>query len=128
MIYIGFLMAIVSVWGLWLVRKGRLDQKPHYLKLMTWAVLLPSFANIAGWIMTEVGRQPWIVFGLQKTVHGVSPTVPLYEVAISFVGFTLLYLIIGIVEVRLLLKFIRLGPEEKEAYLNPAEDGILQPD
>ena len=128
MIMIGFFMAIVAVWGLWLARTHRLTHRPGYLRLLTWSILLPSVANIAGWVMTEVGRQPWIVFGLQKTATGVSPTVPIYEVAITFIGFTLLYLILGIIEVRLLVKFVRLGPEAEEAYLNPSEDGILQPE
>ncbi len=128
MILIGFLMAIMAILGLWYVRKHQVEGHPTYLKLMNWSILLPSFGNIMGWVMTEVGRQPWIVFGLQKTVHGVSPTVPIYEVAISFTGFTLLYLIIGIIEVRLLLKYIGLGPEAHEAYVAPSDDGILQPE
>lgn len=128
MILIGFLMAIIAVWGLWLARTHQLTHRPAYLRLLTWSIALPSLANIAGWVMTEVGRQPWIVFGLQKTANGVSPTVPLYEVAISFVGFTLLYLIMGIIEVRLLVKYVRLGPEAQEAYVHPGEDGILQPE
>ncbi|NMP23089.1 cytochrome ubiquinol oxidase subunit I [Sulfobacillus sp. DSM 109850] len=128
MILIGMVMAVVAVWGLWLLRTHRLVERPGFLKLMTWSIVLPSLANIAGWVMTEVGRQPWIVFGLQKTVNGVSPTVPIYEVAITFIGFTLLYLVMGIIEVGLLLKFIRLGPEANEAHLNPSEDGIVQPE
>ena len=91
------------------------------------AVSLPLIANIMGWVMTEVGRQPWIVFGLQRTMDGVSPTVPMYEVLITLIGFGGLYLTIMIFEMRLLFKFIRLGPEAEEAHLNPSEDGILQP-
>ncbi len=127
MILIGTVMAVVAVWGLWLARSHRLAGSPRFLKLMTWSILFPSLANIAGWVMTEVGRQPWIVFGLQKTVNGVSPTVPIYEVAITFITFSLLYLIMGIIEVGLVLKFVRLGPEASEEHLDPSEDGIFQP-
>lgn len=114
MILIGTLMAIASVTGVWLMFRGRLLQNRRYLKIMVWAVGLPSLGNIMGWVMTEVGRQPWIVFGLQKTVDGVSPTVSVTEVWITLIGFGLVYTVMGIVEVRLLLKYIRLGPEAEE--------------
>lgn len=127
MILLGFLMALASIWGLLLIRQGKLLHRPRYLQLMTASVVMPSFANIMGWVMTEVGRQPWIVFGLQRTINGVSPTVATYEVVLTLVGFGLLYLIMGVVEVRLLFKFIRLGPEAEEEHLNPTRDGILQP-
>jgi cytochrome d ubiquinol oxidase subunit I len=127
MILVGFLMAGLACYGLWVLRKGQWDRHSTYLKWMTWSIFLPCSANIAGWVMTEIGRQPWIVFGLQKTAHGVSPTVRLYEVAITLATFSLLYLIMGILEVSLLVKFIKLGPGATESYLNPAEDGIIPP-
>ncbi|MCY0898494.1 MAG: cytochrome ubiquinol oxidase subunit I [Firmicutes bacterium] len=111
MVLFGFLMAGVAIWGLVLIYKRRLFDRPRYLKLAMWAIGLPMIANIMGWVMTEVGRQPWIVFGLQKTIDGVSPNVSMTEVLITLIGFTVLYAIMGVIEVRLLLKFIRWGPE-----------------
>ncbi len=124
MILLGLIMAVVSIWGLVLDRNGRLLDRPRYLRLMTGSVLLPLIANIMGWVMTEVGRQPWIVFGLQKTASGISPTVPAHDIVLTLTGFTLLYAIFGFVEVRLILKFIHLGPEADEARLAPQNDGI----
>ncbi|MCY0879904.1 MAG: cytochrome ubiquinol oxidase subunit I [Firmicutes bacterium] len=127
MIFLGFLMAALSVWGLWLIRQGTLFRHPAYLRWMSWSVLFPLIANIMGWVMTEVGRQPWIVFGLERTPDGLSPTVPIGSVAATDIGFTLLYLIMGLFEVRLMLKYIRLGPEAEESYRSPAHDHIWGP-
>ncbi|MCY0898472.1 MAG: cytochrome ubiquinol oxidase subunit I [Firmicutes bacterium] len=127
MIFLGFLMAALSIWGLWLSRQGTLFDHPAYLRWMSWSVIFPLVANIMGWVMTEVGRQPWIVFGLEKTANGVSPTVPIGSVATTDIGFTLLYLVMGIFELRLMLKYIRLGPEAEEAYRSPPHDGIVEP-
>ncbi|PSR31970.1 MAG: cytochrome ubiquinol oxidase subunit I [Sulfobacillus benefaciens] len=122
MILIGFLMAILAVWGLILVHKGRVLERPRYLRLMVWATGLPILGNIMGWVMTEVGRQPWIVFGLQKTVDGVSPTVPIGDIWITLIGFALLYGVVALIEVRLLLKFIRLGPGAAEPVPPPTTE------
>lgn len=96
MILIGFIMAGAMLWGLWKDQKGQLLTSPRYLKFMVWAVGLPLLGNIMGWVMTEVGRQPWIVFGLKKTLNGVSPTVPISDVWITLIGFGLLYGIVGV--------------------------------
>lgn len=125
MILIGFVMASVAIWGLWLDHKQILLQRPRYLKWMVWAMGLPLLGNIMGWVMTEVGRQPWIVFGLQKTVNGVSPTVPETDIWITLIGFALLYTVIGVIEVRLIIKSIKSGPESHEAVVEaPASPGL----
>ncbi len=71
--------------------------------------LLPMFANSLGWIFTETGRQPWLVFGLLKTADGVSPGTTVTEVLISMITFTALYAVLAVIEVRLMLKSIRAG-------------------
>ena len=71
--------------------------------------LLPLFANSFGWIFTETGRQPWVVFGLLKTAAGVSPTVGAGSVLTSLLVFTALYGVLAVVEVKLMLKYLRLG-------------------
>jgi cytochrome d ubiquinol oxidase subunit I len=70
---------------------------------------LPLAANSIGWVFTEMGRQPWIVWGLMPTALGVSPSNPWYAVAITLLGFTIVYGVLAIVEVGLLLRQIRLG-------------------
>ena len=78
----------------------------------TLIVLAPLGANSAGWIFTEMGRQPWIVFGQQQTANAVSPLVSPLEVWISMLGFTLVYAALAFIEVRLLLTYIRRGAPE----------------
>ena len=80
---------------------------------MVYAISLPFIGNTVGWIMTEMGRQPWVVFGVMKTEDAVSPNVTFGEVLFSLVSFTSLYLIIGGITVYL---FVRIkGHENKKA-------------
>jgi cytochrome d ubiquinol oxidase subunit I len=114
MIGAGALAALAAVWLLWRMRK---DRMPSRLMVAT-AILLPFLplaANSIGWIFTEMGRQPWIVWGLMTTPLGVSPSNPWYAVAITLLGFTIVYGALAIVEVGLLLRQIRLGLPEGDA-------------
>ncbi len=85
------------------------------LRLWHWAAIaapfMPLFANSFGWIFTEVGRQPWIVHNLMTVQNAVSPRVSAAEVAVSMVIYTLLYAALAVVEVKLFLKYVRLGAE-----------------
>ena len=78
-----------------LIKKDRLAEKTWYLKLMVYAISLPFIGNTVGWIMTEMGRQPWVVFGVMKTEDAVSPNVTFGEVLFSLISFTSMYLIMG---------------------------------
>ena len=111
MVFAGSAMIFLALYGTYISLRNRLEGKTFYLKLMFWAIALPYIANTAGWIMTEVGRQPWIVFGLQKTVDGVSPTVSSGMVLTSLIGFTAIYGILAIVLLFLFIRVIRQGPE-----------------
>ncbi len=113
MIGAGTLAALAAAWFLWRMRKGRLPSRGVAAAAML-LPFLPLAANSAGWITTEVGRQPWIVWGLMPTALGVSPSNPWYAVAITLVGFTLVYGVLAIVEVGLLLRQIRLGLPEAD--------------
>ncbi|HEY6014106.1 MAG TPA: cytochrome ubiquinol oxidase subunit I [Candidatus Limnocylindrales bacterium] len=110
MIGAGGLAALAAAWMLWLLRRGR-SIRPNRWVVATAIVLpfLPLAANSIGWIFTELGRQPWIVFGLMHTSAGVSPGTSSLEVAITLVTFTLLYGGLAVVEVGLLLRRIRAG-------------------
>jgi cytochrome bd ubiquinol oxidase subunit I len=105
----GSLMILLALYGTIAMVRNRLLKGTLYLKFMVWAIALPFIANSAGWIMTEVGRQPWVVFGLQKTSDGVSPTVPAGMVLTSLIGFTVIYAILAAVLVYLFVHFIRKG-------------------
>ncbi|GAA1831620.1 cytochrome ubiquinol oxidase subunit I [Luedemannella flava] len=109
MIGFGIVAGLIALWALWAIRRGRAPTS----KLLLWSAialpLLPLAANSAGWIFTEMGRQPWIVFSQLFTAAGVSPGTSTAEVVTSLTVFTLLYGGLAVVEVGLLLHFIRKG-------------------
>ncbi|WP_405448294.1 cytochrome ubiquinol oxidase subunit I [Streptomyces achromogenes] len=144
---IGFGMAsfAIGLAGLWLTRKKFMlpqhlrvgeDEVPHlvlfkkqalgpnltpwYWRIATWTMAFPLIANSWGWIFTEMGRQPWVVYGVLRTRDAVSPGVSQGEVITSMAVFTALYAILAVVEVKLLAKYVKAGPPElTEADLNP---------
>jgi cytochrome d ubiquinol oxidase subunit I len=93
--------------------------------LMAVTPLAPLFANSFGWIFTEMGRQPWIVSGVLPVSAGISPGVTMIELWISMIGYTLLYGTLAVVEVGLLLKYIRLGLPEVAPVEIKDEDDVL---
>jgi cytochrome d ubiquinol oxidase subunit I len=109
MVGAGTLMILLALYGIIAVARNRVERNIRYLKIMVWAIALPFIANTFGWIMTEVGRQPWVVFGLQKTADGVSPTVSAGMVLTSLIGFTVIYGILAAALVYLFVHFIRKG-------------------
>jgi cytochrome d ubiquinol oxidase subunit I len=108
MIGAGTLAALAAAWFLWRMRKGRAPGRGAVALALS-LPLLPLAANSFAWIFTEMGRQPWIVQGQELTSAGVSPSVSSIEVAVTLVGFTLLYGGLAVVEVALLVRRIR-GP------------------
>jgi cytochrome d ubiquinol oxidase subunit I len=110
MVGAGFLMLALVAFGLYLLVRDRLTEVPRYLKLLPLAIFLPYIANTAGWIMAEMGRQPWIVFGLQRTEDAVSPNVSTGMVALSLVAFAAVYGALMATDVYLLMKFGKQGP------------------
>lgn len=111
MVVSGTLMILAGLYGTVAMVRNRLLNNKLYLKLMVWAIALPFIANSTGWIMTEVGRQPWVVFGLQKTTDGVSPTVSAGMVLTSLIGFTVVYGLIAAALVYLFVHFVKKGVE-----------------
>ncbi len=109
MIGAGVVMALLGLYGLYLVAKNKFEQNSLYLRLLIWAIALPYLANTTGWLFTEIARQPWIVFGLQLTAEGVSPNVGAGTVLTSLIGFTLLYGALMAADIYLLLKFAKAG-------------------
>ncbi len=104
--------ALYALWALWAFRAGRTPKGRFAAFASATIVLFPLFGISAGWIFTEMGRQPWIVFGQQVVADGVSPLLTTTEVWISMIGFTLVYAILAVIEVALLLKYIRKGAPE----------------
>jgi cytochrome d ubiquinol oxidase subunit I len=99
-----------------------------FLWMLVAATILPYVGNTAGWLMTEMGRQPWLVFGLLKTAAGVSPGVTVGMLLATLIGFVLLYGGLAVVDAFLLVKFGLGEPDDDEHSLEdvPAEvDGSL---
>jgi len=107
MAYLGTLVSLLSLWGAWLAYRRRLERSRVFLAVATWAVVTPFLMNTAGWLLTESGRQPWLVQGLMKTTDGISTSVSTTELVISLVAFALVYLALGVVEVFLLMRYGR---------------------
>jgi len=108
MVGLGFLFVLLTVVG-WF-KRNKLAASPCYLKTMLYAVPLPYVALQAGWIVTEVGRQPWIVYGLMRTEQAVSP-IAASQVWTTLVGFILVYSLLGAVAFYLMKRIIARGPE-----------------
>jgi cytochrome bd ubiquinol oxidase subunit I len=113
MAYLATAIVLLALWGAWLLRRHRLETSKWFLRAAVWAVFTPFIMNTAGWMLTENGRQPWIVQGLMKTADGVSPSVSTTEIVISLVVFALLYIALGVTELVLMLRYARRGlPDE----------------
>lgn len=102
---LGFLFIAEALIGLYLDRKGKLYESGKYLRLMLWSIPLPYIAIIAGWNVAEIGRQPWIVYGLLKTESGIS-MVATSEVLLSIVLITVFYAVLMVFEYYLIRKTV----------------------
>jgi cytochrome d ubiquinol oxidase subunit I len=118
MIGFGMLAALIALIGLWLVRRGQLPTGRRFYTIALWSLPLPFLANSLGWIFTEMGRQPWLVFGRLKTEAGISPSVTGGEVLTSMIVFTALYGALAVIDVMLMMRFAKAGPA---AEVNPGE-------
>lgn len=115
MIGLGLVTVAVSALGLWLTRRGRTPDSPLFWTVALWTMPLPLLGSLFGWVFTEMGRQPWIVFGEQLTRDGVSPNVPGWAVLTSFAAFTLVYAGLAVVEFVLLARYAKAGPPVLDA-------------
>ncbi|MBE7325650.1 cytochrome ubiquinol oxidase subunit I [Nocardioides sp. Y6] len=112
MMGLGFVVAAGAALLLWVTRAKRPIMPGRWLAWF--GISLPVFAvaaNSFGWIFTEMGRQPWAVYGLMTTQNAVSPGVTVTEAAISLLTLTLLYAVLAVIEVGLLVKYVRRGAE-----------------
>jgi cytochrome bd ubiquinol oxidase subunit I len=110
MAYLGSLLVVLGLWGLW--RRRRLETSRWFLRVAIWAVPVPFVVNTAGWLLTENGRQPWIVQGLQLTRDASSPSVSTTALVVSLVVFLLLYGLLAVVAWSLMLRFARRDPPD----------------
>jgi cytochrome d ubiquinol oxidase subunit I len=105
MTILGSLFIIEALAGSYLQKSGKLYTSNKYLKLLVWSIPLPYIAIIAGWSVTEIGRQPWMVYGLLKTANGIS-SVPASDVLLSVVLISAFYLVLMVFEIYLIKKTV----------------------
>jgi cytochrome d ubiquinol oxidase subunit I len=121
MMGLGLAGVAVGVVGLWLTRRGALPRSRWMYRVAIAALPAALAANIFGWILTEMGRQPWTVVGQLLTAASVSPGVSLGEVALSLSVFTALYGVLAVVEARLLWRYVQAGPAHVMPYPGEGE-------
>jgi cytochrome d ubiquinol oxidase subunit I len=111
MVGLGGLFILLSFIGWLRSRRRKIEQSPKLLRILLYAIPLPYIAAQLGWIVTELGRQPWIVYGVLKTSEGVSRSLTRGQVVASLAGFTCVYGLLAIVDFYLLAKHAKKGPE-----------------
>ena len=107
MVGLGFLFLALTAWA-WFKRDS-IERSPLLLKALIWSIPLPYIAVQTGWTLAELGRQPWIVYGLMRTSDAVSP-LAVSQVAVSAAAFILVYSLLGAADFYLLFKYARKGP------------------
>ncbi|HMN12539.1 MAG TPA: cytochrome ubiquinol oxidase subunit I, partial [Bellilinea sp.] len=120
---LGTLIALIFLVALFRYYKKKLDVPFKWNWIFGLGILIPYLANTTGWLLTEMGRQPWIVYGKLKTVDAVSPSITPGMVLASLIGFTLLYGVLMVVDVSLLNKYAKAGiPEASEEPATESTD------
>jgi cytochrome d ubiquinol oxidase subunit I len=115
MAYLATLILLLGLWGGWLLIRNKLRTSRVFLWVCVWAVVTPFLMNTAGWLLTESGRQPWIVQGLQKTINANSPSVSATDIWISLIALILAYIVLGAADLVLMLRYSRRGVAEADA-------------
>jgi cytochrome d ubiquinol oxidase subunit I len=114
MVIIGMTLIGLSLLSVFLWWRGRLFQQRWLLWIFVWAVFLPQIANQVGWFSAEMGRQPWVVYGLLRTSDALSEAVTANQVLFSLIMFTFIYLLLFVLFIYLLNKKIKHGPDALE--------------
>ena len=123
MVGIAVIMLIVVVTGQVLQVRGRLWDAAWFVRLCPWVAPLGFIAVISGWVTTEVGRQPWTVYGLMRTADSVSPSLTGADVAISLVLYVIVYLIMFPTGIAFMAALARRGTQEPEVEPHMIESG-----
>jgi cytochrome d ubiquinol oxidase subunit I len=111
MVALGMLFIAAGLLGAWLLWTGRIYSAKWFLFLLPLMIPLPHLAHESGWITAEVGRQPWIIYGLMKTADAASVVVSAGEILFSLVMFALVYLLLFVMFVLLFVKIVKQGPQ-----------------
>ncbi len=110
MAYLGTLCFFLAIWGAWVLWRKRLESAKWFHRAALAGIAFPFLANFAGWLLTEAGRQPWVVYGLLRTEDAVSSTVSAWTVGLSLGAFALMYIVLGCVDLWLMRRYARVDP------------------
>jgi cytochrome d ubiquinol oxidase subunit I len=123
MIGAGILMTLMSVAGLVLMRRRKIESARWFQRAAIAGVVLPILGNWTGWVFTEMGRQPWVVFGLLKTSQANSPNVSSLDIVLTLAGYIVIYGVLIVIGGWLMLREIDKGPDPAPEV----DDGGLPP-
>jgi len=127
MVGVGMLIILLTGYALFVVLGELYDKSRRFVKVLPLAIALPYIANSSGWLLTEVGRFPWVVYGLVKLEDGVSVAVSPAEVLITLIGYTLIYAVLILATVYLLTKYAKAGPTATDSPSLEAESASPLP-
>ncbi len=122
MVGAGMVMALLALVGLFFLMRKRLEQQRWFLWVLVLSLAFPYLANSCGWVLTEMGRQPWLVFGLLTTADGVSPSVSPGMILFTLIVFILLYSALAVVDAALLFKYAKGDVEATEVEMSADEE------
>ena len=113
------IMFLLTVWGWWLAFRGRLFVTQSYLRACSWAIPVGFVAVTAGWVTTEVGRQPWVVYGFLRTADAVTPNLTAGNVMTSLALYVIVYAVVFGAGLYFLFQLVRAGPAALPAAPEP---------
>ncbi|MFU8897112.1 MAG: cytochrome ubiquinol oxidase subunit I [Gammaproteobacteria bacterium] len=111
MVAIGMLMIAVSLYAAWKLYRGTLYETRSLLKVLSWMIPLPFVAVLAGWFVTEVGRQPWLIHGMMTVGEGVTPSLTGWMTLATLIGYIAVYAVVLFAGLFYLRKVIKAGPD-----------------
>ncbi|MRR52956.1 MAG: cytochrome ubiquinol oxidase subunit I [Deltaproteobacteria bacterium] len=120
MVGMGFYMTLLAILAVFVSWRGTIEKNTLLLRILLYSIPIPYLANQFGWLVAEIGRQPWIVYGVLRTSDAVSTSISVAQVTGSVIGFTLLYGFLGFVDIYLLVKYARKGPDGDLSSLTPS--------
>ncbi len=115
MVGIGLIFIVISLASAWQLWRGRLEDSPRLLKALTWMIPLPFVAVLAGWFVTEVGRQPWLIQDMMRLSEGITPSITGGMVLVTLIGYIAVYAVVFAAGLYYLRRVILAGPDPVEA-------------
>ena len=111
MIALGSLFALMSAIGLLLIKRKKLFETDWYLKAILFSIPLPHISNQTGWMAAEIGRQPWAIYNVLKTADAASVVVPAWQILLTIILFSIIYILLFILFIKFLVQMVRKGPK-----------------